>query len=159
MKKLELKGRKLLRYLFGCVSFTAVAFVFQACYGTMYPDRFIDVKLMGTVRSKTTNAPIKGIKVTVGEGKYAYGMGFTDENGNFDFFASVFDGSYPYEDPYPPFPKPTDTNTVHYARDSVKVHFLDIDSTENGWFEDKTVIVNPVSQDKIKINVILDEKK
>ena len=33
MKKIELKSRHLLRNMFKCLSFTAMAFVFQACYG------------------------------------------------------------------------------------------------------------------------------
>ena len=37
MKKIELKSRHLLRNMFKCLSFTAMAFVFQACYG-MPPD-------------------------------------------------------------------------------------------------------------------------
>ena len=33
MRKIELKSRHLLRNMFKCISFTAMAFVFQACYG------------------------------------------------------------------------------------------------------------------------------
>jgi len=38
MRKIELKSRKLLRIIFGSLSLTAMAFVFQACYGPP-PDR------------------------------------------------------------------------------------------------------------------------
>jgi len=86
MKKIELNLRKLLRIVFGSLSLTAVAFIFQACYG-MDRDDFYDVKLTGMVKSKTTNQPIQGIKVLVNAGGYNYGI--TDENGKFDFYASV----------------------------------------------------------------------
>ena len=151
MKTLKLKYRKLLRTIFGCVSFTAVAFVFQACYGTG-PDDFYDIKLTGTVRSKSTNLPIKGIKVLVGVHAYSerYTFGMTNENGEFDFYASVPSRDiYDYRDT---------SNIAISTPDSVRVHFLDIDSTENGWFADKTIIINPAYKNEVKIHVELDEK-
>ena len=138
MKKIELKTRKLLRAIFGGLSLTAVAFIFQACYGTG-PDHCYDIKLTGTVKSKTTNLPIKGIQVTVVGCGYNYN--FTDENGNFDFYTSV-PNEWAYND-----------------SDSVYVHFLDIDSTENGFFADKTIVIRPAHKDEIKINVKLDDKE
>jgi len=151
MKKIELKYRKLLRYFFGCVSFTAVAFVFQACYGSR-EDWYYDVKLTGTVRSETTHLPIKGIKVTVNKGSDAwnYNCGFTDENGRFDFYASV-----PNEHYYPLY----DNDSVRYTHDSVYVRFFDIDGTENGYFADKTIIINPAQKDEVKLFVELEEKQ
>ena len=147
MKKLELKGRKLLRYLFGCVSFTAVAFVFQACYGIERP-QFYDVKLTGTVKSKTTNLPIKGIKVAVNN--EGFGMGFTDENGMFDFYASV---PNEYYDPR------YSNDSVRYTHDSVRVRFLDVDGTQNGLFNDTAIIINPARKDEVKIYIELTEKQ
>jgi len=147
MKKIELKWRKLLRAAFGCVSFTAVAFVFQACYGIEHPMLY-DVKLTGTVVSKTTNLPIKGIKITVNS--EVFGMGFTDENGNFDFYASV--PSEYYDSRY-------SEDSVHFTHDSVRVHFMDIDGEQNGLFNDTTIIINPAYKDEVKLNVILSEKK
>jgi len=142
MTKFELKSRKLLRTIFGCISFTAVAFAFQACYGTG-PDPFYDIRLTGTVKSETTNAPIKGIKIVVNDERFNYG--FTDEKGNFDFYTSVpaFNDYYHHE----------------YKADSVRVYFLDIDGVENGNFEDKTVIINPAHKDEVKINVALETKQ
>ena len=147
MRKIELKYRKLLRTLFGCVSLTAVAFVFQACYGTK-PDWYYDVKLTGTVRSKTTNLPVKGIKVAVNN---QFSCGFTDENGKFEFYASV-----PNEYCYDEFIDTT--RTSRYTYDSVYVRFIDIDSVENGLFEEKTIIIAPAHKNEVKINVELEQK-
>jgi hypothetical protein len=148
MKKLELKYRKLLRRIFGCISFTAVAFVFQACYGTKDNYSFYDVKLTGTVRSKTTNLPIQGIKIAVnGEN---FGMGMTNENGEFDFYASVPCRDYYHHDYY--------SYNVIYKHDSVNVHFSDIDGIKNGQFADTTIIINPANKDEVKIHVILENK-
>ena len=142
MKKFELKSRKLLRTIFGCLSFTAVAFVFQACYGTD-PDWFYDVRMTGVVKSKTTNLPVRGIKVMVNEGDNYRNpsYGFTDEKGYFDFYASV----------------PTEWNWT-YKSDSVRVEFLDIDGIENGSFEDKTIFITPAHKDEVKIYVTLETK-
>ena len=148
MKKIELKSRKLLRTIFGSISFTALAFVFQACYGTG-PDPFYDIKLTGTVKSKVTNLPIKGIKVALfEEGYLKYNYEFTDKKGNFSFYASVpnREDFYNYQ------------GSMHYKSDSVRVHFLDVDGMENGWFADKMVIINPAHKDEVKINVTLELK-
>ena len=135
MKKVELKSRKLLRKIFGGISLTVMVFIFQACYG-MPMDRYCDVKLTGTVTSKTTNLPINGIKITVDEG---LNYGFTDENGKFEFYASIPSWSY--------------------SEDGTQIHFLDIDSIENGHFTNKTIIIESVCKDEVKINVALDEKE
>ena len=149
MRNLELKYRKLLRRIFGCVSFTAVAFVFQACYGTM-DDDFYDVKITGIVRSKTTNLPIKGIKITVNEGVWNSNCGFTDENGRFDFYASV---PLEYNDYF------YRNDSVRYAHDSVYVRFIDIDGAKNGLFADKLLIINPARRDEVKLFVELENKQ
>jgi len=146
MRKIKLKSRSLLRKIFGCVSLTAAAFVFHACYGPG-PDPFYDVKLTGMVKSKTTNLPIKGIKIVIDNGR---NYGFTDKNGKFDFYASV--PSYDYHNS-------EDSLFVRYTSDSIKVHFLDVDGIENGYFEDKTIIINPAYKDEVKINVDLEEKQ
>ena len=145
MKKMELKWRKLLRTIFGGLSLTAVAFVFQACYGPG-GDGFYDVKLTGTVKSKTTSRPVKGIKVTVNNLNYIYGI--TDENGNFGFYASV-----------PSWYRERDNDSVRYTPDSVYVHFTDMDTVADGHFTDKTIIIDPAHKDEVKINVELEEKQ
>jgi len=150
MRKIELKLRKMLRWLFGCVSFTAVAFVFQACYG-MDRDMYYDVKLTGTVRSKTTNLPIERIKVSVDDWNGRnQSYGFTDENGRFDFYASI-----PENDYY----KYYDSLFVAYPAGSVGVHFLDVDGIKNGEFEDKSIIIAPEHKNEVKIFVELEEKQ
>ena len=142
MKKIELRSRKLLRNIFNCFSLTAVAFIFQACYG-MPHDEYYDVKLTGTVTSKTTNLPVKGIKVSVNDG---ISYGFTDENGKFNFYAGV-----PSYDFY--------RDGKEYKSGKVNVHFLDIDGIRNGSFADTTIIINPARKDEVRMNVQLREIK
>ena len=140
MKKMELKSRKLLRRIFGGISLTAVAFAFHACYGV--PNKFYDVKLSGTVTSKMTNLPIKGIEVALGY----YERGFTNENGEFDFYARV--PGRPYYD----------QDGEYCTPDNVRVHFRDIDGIENGHFSDTTIIIDPAYKAEVKIHVELAEK-
>ena len=140
MRKIEFRSRKVLRRLFNCFSLTAVAFIFQACYGTG-PDMYNDVKLTGTVISETTNLPVKGIKVAVEEG---VNYGITDKDGKFNFYASV---------PTWDFEK----DGVHYFPDKVNIHFLDIDDVENGHFADSTIVINPIRKNEVRINMKLRE--
>jgi len=148
MKKIELMMRKSLRNIFNCISLTAVAFVFQACYGPG-PDCYEDIKFTGTVISKTTNLPVKGIRVTVNDNKY--NVGITDEKGNFDFYAGVDMCSYSYYN--------SDNVFIQNDPTKVKINFFDIDGVENGCFADSTIIINPVGKNKVSINVELEEKK
>jgi len=143
MKKIELKSRKLLRKIFGGISVTAVAFTFQACYG-MGGDMYYDIKLTGTVTSKTTNLPIRGIEVTVND--ESHNLGITDEKGKFDFYAGV--PGYPFE-----------RDGIRYVPDSVRVHFRDIDGIENGHFADTTLFINPKNKDEVRINLKMLEKQ
>ena len=122
--------------MFRCISFTAMAFIFQACYG-IDRDYMYDVKFTGTVKSKTTNLPIKGIKITVSDKEYIFG--FTDKDGKFDFYAHI-------------------PNMPNYS-DNLKITFSDIDGPENGSFTDKTITVDSTSKDEIVINVELEEKE
>ena len=140
MKKIELKSRKLLRRIFGGISLTAMVFIFQACYGMPY-DRYSDVKLTGTVISKTTNLPISGIKVSVNEG---YNYEVTNENGKFDFYVGVPKVDY-------------DKDGVHYTPDKLNIHFLDIDGIENGHFADTTIVINPTYKNEVKIDIAMRE--
>jgi hypothetical protein len=133
MKSIELKSRKFLRKMFNGISLTAVAFIFQACYGPG-PDACCDMKLTGTVVSKTTNLPIKGIKVSVSNG---VNFGLTDENGKFDFYSSIYDCS---------------------VKGNYTVSFLDVDGAANGQFNDKFIYIKFECKDEVKINVELEEK-
>jgi hypothetical protein len=143
MRKIELKSRKFLRQAFNCFSLTAVAFIFQACYG-MENCSYYDVKLTGTVTSKTTNLPIKGIKVFVNEG---VSHGFTDKDGKFSFYASVPSCEYYTRD------------SVLYTPDKMNISFLDIDGIENGHFADSTIVITPARKDEVRINIALREIK
>ena len=132
MKTIELKSRKLLRKIFNGVSITAVAFIFQACYGPPL-DRDCDLKLTGTVISKTTNLPIPGIKVAVIElGNHE----ITDENGKFEFYARLPDCC---------------------DQKALSIQFLDIDGEENGHFAGKTMIIDPACKREVTVNAVLDE--
>jgi len=142
MKKIELKSRKLLRAIFGSISLTAIAFVFQACYGPG-PDTSYNVLLTGTVKSKATDLPIKGIKVAVNDDEL-YNYGVTDEYGKFDFYTSIPDRVY-------------FVDSVRYTPDSVRVSFLDIDGVDNGHFADTTIIINPAHKTTVNIDVKLEE--
>lgn len=152
MKKLELKARKWLRSLFGCISFTAIAFTFQACYGTG-PDPYYDVKLSGTVVSEKTNLPVEGIKVTTNSEKYnleSYGM--TDEDGKFSFFVSI-----PTGDDYQYFN--SDTIQGEDFPEKISLHFLDIDGIENGSFADTTILIDPDFYNEVIVSMVLREKE
>ena len=140
MRKIELKRRKLLRKIFGGISLTAMAFVFHACYGTPY-DYGYDIKVTGTVKSKTTNLPIKGIKVSVAN---SVNYGITDENGHFDFYACISNYGGDSEKQIP--------------SNSIPILFADIDGTENGSFTDKEIVIDITGQDEVKINIELEEK-
>ena len=140
MKKIEIKLRKSLRKIFNGISLTAVAFVFQACYGMDRDWQYCDVKLVGTVTSKTTNLPVKGIKIAVDKG---LNYGLTDEEGKFDFYVSVPDGYY----------------CANCTSNKAIIHFLDIDDNENGHFSDKTIEINLTCNDEISVDVELEEKE
>jgi hypothetical protein len=140
MKKIELKSRKLLRAIFGGFSLTAIAFIFQACYGPAQDDIF-DLKLSGTVMSKTTNIPIEGIKVTVND---VLNYGTTDKDGKFDFHAAISRGGYYDGDTY-------------YTPDSVRIHFCDTDEVKNGSFSDTTIVIGDFRSRVVKMNVQMEE--
>jgi putative lipoprotein (rSAM/lipoprotein system) len=82
MKKIEQIGRKILRKIYTGLGLTTVALVFQACYGTP-PVVKPDVLIQGTVKSQLTNAPIKGIKVSIKDG---YQHQLTDSTGQFQMY-------------------------------------------------------------------------
>jgi hypothetical protein len=72
----------------------------------------------------------------------------TNEEGKFDFYATVPDWRYYY-----------DEDGLEYPPDSVKVKFLDVDSIENGYFTDKIIFINPAHKDEVKIQIELDPKQ
>lgn len=107
-KYLKEKKQKLLRFLFGSFSFTALMFAFQACYGM--PGNQMEAIIQGRVSDKETNEPIEGLTV------FSESLSFvdtTDHNGAFS-------------DP-----------EARYLHEMEYFHFIvrDIDSTENSQYE------------------------
>lgn len=126
-KSISDKKRKILRTIFGALSLSTVAFVFQACYGT--PEDFgMDVCITGCVKSKDTNLPIKGIRVSI-ENQPQYEV--TNEEGMF---------------------------TIYSAKDSVyKLAFEDVDLEQNGSFIPKETVLK-LSDNSTYLEVKLDVK-
>ena len=109
-------------------------------------DMSYDVKLTGTVTSKTTNLPIQGIKVTVNDDGYNFGI--TDEKGKFDFYTSIQNYDYYNKD-----------SSVLYTPDKVRIRFREIDGVKNDYFRDTTIIINPARKDEVRINMELEDKQ
>ena len=107
-KYLKEKKQKLLRFLFGSFSFTALMFAFQACYGV--PGHQMEAVIQGRVSDAETNQPIEGLMVAY---ELLDFVDTTDHNGNF----SDSEKRYLYD--------------MQEFRFSV----TDIDSTENGQYE------------------------
>lgn len=126
-RKLTDKKRKILRRIYGALSFTTALFVFQACYGT--PQDFgYDFFIQGIVKSKTTNQPVPGIKVSViTEPQYET----TDATGLYKFYVPLF-GNY-------------------------TVRFEDIDLNLNGSFQTKDTVFTFFDQSS-RLNVYLNDK-
>jgi hypothetical protein len=83
-KQLTDRKRKILRRIYGALSLTSALFIFQACYGPMQD--FGNVIIQGFVKSKTTELPIPGIKVTVNnEPQYEV----TSSSGTFKIYTTV----------------------------------------------------------------------
>jgi putative lipoprotein (rSAM/lipoprotein system) len=116
-----------IRKLLRGLSLTTAMFVFQACYGP--PQDFgADVYVRGLVKSKKTGEPIQGIKVSVADNpQYVY----TNNDGSFSFY----------------------TETA----DSCKIMFEDIDSNQNGAFNNKDTILTNIS-DEVYLNILLEDK-
>jgi putative lipoprotein (rSAM/lipoprotein system) len=103
------KKQKLLRFLFGSFSFTALMFTFQACYGM--PERSIETVIQGRVTDMETNEPIEGLQVT----SDIVGLAdTTDQNGQF----------------IDPMGK-----RAMYEWEEFRFTVTDIDDTENGQYE------------------------
>jgi hypothetical protein len=141
------------------MSFTTVMFIFQACYGMlkygMPEDLYEDVLINGCVKSKSTNEPIKGIKVQIHKSVYG---DFTDENGNFSFYSPR---SVQCSDGYDTIIYGGDTMVGYGVHSSYysdfPVVFKDIDGVENGHYADSTIMVNIFHRHEITINVLLNE--
>jgi len=107
------------RNILGGLCLTSVAFVFQACYGTMQ-DFGNDLLIEGKVVSKNTGLPIQGIKVSVFDGNNVLPQyEHTDVNGNFSFYTIKLQNA--------------------------KIRFEDIDANENGSFATKDTVITIVN--------------
>jgi len=107
-KYLKEKKQKLLRFLFGSFSFTALMFTFQACYGM--PGYQMEAVINGRVSDVETNEPVEGAMVVSEDVCF---VDTTDHNG---VFAAT---------------------EKRYLYDMQEFRFTvtDIDSTENGQYE------------------------
>ena len=108
-KYLKEKKRKLLRFLFGSFSFTALMFTFQACYGM--PERSVEADIQGRVTDMETGEPVEGLQVT----SDIVGLtDTTDRNGQ--------------------FVDPMGRRSL-YEWEQYRFTVTDIDSAENGQYE------------------------
>lgn len=120
-------NRKWIKRIIGGLSLTTAVFVFQACYGT--PQDFgNDYLIEGQVKSKTSDLPIQGIKVSVA-GNLQYEL--TDNDGRFRFYTEM--------------------------HDEIKVMFQDIDSTLNGQYQNKDTVLTSIQQTGF-LDIKLDDK-
>lgn len=119
--------RNWIRKIIGGLSFTSALFIFQACYGT--PQDFgLDLLIEGQVKSKTSGLPIKGIKVSIAD-NMQYDL--TNDEGQFTFYTEMID--------------------------TMKIVFEDIDSTQNGLYQNKDTVLTDFSE-KVFLDINLDEK-
>ena len=132
-KYLKEKKRKLLRFLFGSFSFTALMFTFQACYGM--PERSVEADIQGRVTDMETGEPVEGLQVT----SDIVGLtDTTDQNGQF-------------VDPL--------GKRYLYAWNEYRFTVTDIDSTENGQYEtlDTVLPVMDLTQPiQLKVKQVID---
>jgi hypothetical protein len=126
MKKTSEIARKILRKIYTGLGLTTVALVFQACYGTPQTTG-LDVLVRGTVKSKKTNAPIKGIKVSA---KELYQYELTDSSGKFQFYV---------------------------PQEEICIQFDDIDGTENGSYSSKEISFNLYATPMDLEDIFLDD--
>lgn len=119
--------RTWVRKLIGGMSLTTAAFIFQACYGT--PQDFgADIYITGSVKSKKTSEPIRGIRVSVKDNpQYLY----TDDAGEFSFYTE--------------------------SADIKVIRFEDVDSVKYGSFSDKDTTITTVFR-QIHLDIFLEEK-
>jgi len=113
-KYLKEKKQKLLRFLFGTFSFTALMFAFQACYGM--PERPFETVVQGKVTDMETNDPIQGLQVSSD-------IGFTTTTNEKGIFID-----------------PIGLRTI-YEWGEYHITVTDIDSTENGSYETFDTVV------------------
>ena len=87
MKSPFLSHRRILRCIFATLSGSAVAFIFQACYGTPR-DLVRDLQITGTVLSASTGQPLGGITV---EAKGISSATTTEADGSYTLYVPLMD--------------------------------------------------------------------
>ena len=132
-KYLKEKKRKLLRFLFGSFSFTALMFTFQACYGM--PERSVEADIQGRVTDMETGEPVEGLQVT----SDIVGLtDTTDRNGQ--------------------FVDPMGKRSL-YVWEEYRFTVTDIDGAENGQYEtlDTVLPVMDLTQPiQLKVKQVID---
>lgn len=132
-KYLKEKKRKLLRFLFGSFSFTALMFTFQACYGM--PERSVEADIQGRVTDMETGEPVEGLQVT----SDIVGLtDTTDRNGQ--------------------FVDPVGKRSL-YVWEEYRFTVTDIDGAENGQYEtlDTMLPVMDLTQPiQLKVKQVID---
>ena len=125
--KLTAMSRNWKRKILGGLSLTSALFVFQACYGSLQ-DFGIDFLVEGKVKSKISGLPIKGIKVSAQENMQYF---LTDDNGRFSFYTEMLD--------------------------SLVIKFEDIDSSQNGLYNNKDTLLKGVKE-RVYLEIDMVEK-
>lgn len=126
--KINDKKRRVLRFLFGSFSATALMFTFQACYGP--PSSYLThTTIRGTVTDAETGEPVPGLEVS-SPGLFST---ITDQDGHF-------------EDP--------NGERYSYEWDNYTFQVNDIDSTENGVYETLDTSIRAIDlENPLQLNV------
>ena len=120
----------MIKKIFGLFSLSAAIFIFEACYGHPGEFGFEEVQVRGYVKAKTTNEPIREIKVIVDYNEVEL---LTDENGYFSCWLMQ--------------------SSSHH------IQFLDVDGTANGSFENyEATINNEQLLPAVDLDILLEEK-
>lgn len=126
-RAVQIIKRNLLKRFMSLFSLSAVAFTFQACYGSPIDTEY-DVIIAGKVIAADTGEPIPGILVS--QDCY-YLEDETDTLGNFRIYA------------------PLDSQYL--------LRFMDVDSTLNGLYSDTELTVERLTSDnEIQANISLE---
>ncbi|MFN8207885.1 MAG: hypothetical protein U0T82_10830 [Bacteroidales bacterium] len=123
------RKRKILRRIYGALSFSTALFVFQACYGTPDDYYFRNTLIEGKVSSAVTDLPIEGIRITVENQPWVEEL--TNPDGQFGVY-------------------------VEFATE-IRLKFEDIDSIQRGEFLPLDTLIH-VKTDPVSINIKLDAR-